>query len=412
MKRDPSAARTIAMPSADSRPLVVHVVYRFDVGGLENGVANLVNRLPEERYRHAIVTLTDVTDFRERVRRDDVGFIALHKPPGHGFRLLPRLYRLFSQLGPAIVHTRNLAALEASSAAWAARVPVRVHGEHGRDVGDLDGSNRTYRLLRKVHRPFVDHYVALSQDLACYLTDDIGVSRVRVTHIVNGVDTALFSPSPAPTLPRGFPFRAPELCVFGTVGRLQAVKNQTLLARAFVRALDIDRALRDRMRLVVVGDGPLAPSIREILLQATDEHLAWLPGARDDVAALLRTFDVFVLPSLAEGISNTILEAMASGLPVVATRVGGNGELVDDGQTGTLVPSSSVEALAQAMVRYARDPALAEAHGRASRVRAEQRYSIDTMVGQYASLYDRLLAAREPRGKPAVSTPRAMSGND
>lgn len=406
-----SASRAIAMPATDARPLVAHVVYRFDVGGLENGVANLVNRLPEERYRHVIVALTDVTDFRQRVLRDDVGFVALHKPPGHGFRLLPRLYRLFSQLDPAIVHTRNLAALEVSSAAWAARVPVRIHGEHGRDVGDLDGSNRTYRLVRRVHRPFVDHYVALSQDLARYLTDDVGVPHARVTHIVNGVDTALFRPASTPAQPEGFPFGDPGLCVFGTVGRLQAVKNQTLLARAFVRALDVEPALRSRMRLVVVGDGPLAPQVVEVLLQANAEHLAWLPGARDDVAALLRAFDVFVLPSLAEGISNTILEAMASGLPVVATRVGGNGELVADGETGTLVPSSSVDALARAMLRYARDVSLVERQGRAGRARAEQRYSIDAMVGHYASLYERLLAGRERRGRTAASTPRAISGN-
>ena len=145
----------------------------------------------------------------------------------------------------------------------------------------------------------------------------------------------------------GCPFAEPASFVFGTVGRLQAVKNQALLARAFVRLLEIAPDLRERVRLVIVGEGPTRVEITRILADANASALAWLPGARDDVAQALRSFDAFVLPSLAEGISNTILEAMASGLPVIATRVGGNAELVDDGTTGTLVPSADTEALAR-----------------------------------------------------------------
>src|SRR5512137_1977221 len=106
------------MPPVNARPLIAHVVYRFDVGGLENGVANLINRLPEERYRHAIVALTEITDFRRRIVRDDVQYIALGKPPGQGVWQWPALVRLVRKLQPSIVHTRNIAALEASVPAW------------------------------------------------------------------------------------------------------------------------------------------------------------------------------------------------------------------------------------------------------------------------------------------------------
>ena len=108
-----------------TRPLIAHVVFRFDIGGLENGVVNLINRLPEESYRHAIISLTEITDFRARVARADVLYFALGKKPGQGFWLYPKLFRLFRKLGPSIVHTRNLAALEASLPAWLAGVPVR-----------------------------------------------------------------------------------------------------------------------------------------------------------------------------------------------------------------------------------------------------------------------------------------------
>jgi len=114
--------------SRDPRPLIAHVVYRFDVGGLENGVVNLINRMSGHAYRHAVVSLTEITDFRKRIQRDDVQFIALHKPPGHALPLYPRLLRLLRDLQPAIVHTRNLAALEVTVPAWLAGVRARVHG--------------------------------------------------------------------------------------------------------------------------------------------------------------------------------------------------------------------------------------------------------------------------------------------
>ena len=106
------------MAAADPRPLIAHLVHRFDVGGLETGVANLINRLPADRYRHAVIALTQVTEFRSRIARDDVRFLALEKAPGHGFREWPRLQRLFQELRPALVHTRNIGALEASFPVW------------------------------------------------------------------------------------------------------------------------------------------------------------------------------------------------------------------------------------------------------------------------------------------------------
>ena len=381
--------------SADPRPLITHVVYRFDIGGLENGVVNLLNRLRRDDFRHAVVSLTDVTQFRQRVLRDDIEFIELRKSPGHGFKLFPRLLHLFRRLRPEIVHTRNLAALEANLPAWVAGVPIRIHGEHGRDVGDLDGSNRTYRRARRLYRPFVTHYVPVSSDLDRYLRDAIGVRGDRITAIVNGVDVARFAPSPQRSRPVGFPFSDPGLWICGTVGRLQPVKNQVALARAFVRMIQRKPEMRARLRLVVVGAGALQGDIVRILRDGGALELAWLPGARDDVAEILAALDVFVLPSLAEGISNTILEAMATGLPIVATNVGGNAELIEAGRTGELVQAGDDDALAKALLAYASDQERARAAGRAGRARAERLYGVDTMVARYAALYWRLMAMRK-----------------
>jgi len=378
----------------DPRPLVAHVLYRFDVGGLENGVVNLLNHLPHERFRHVVVSLTDVTDFRRRVQRNDVRFIELHKAPGHAVMLYPRLHRLFRELRPDLVHTRNLAALETAVPAWFAGVPRCLHGEHGRDVDDLDGRNRRYRLVRRAYRPFVDHYVALSGDLERYLHERVGVAQHRITRIINGVDTTRFHPSQTRDHLAGCPFPDDtRLCVVGTVGRLQPVKNQLDLARAFVRVLQFAPELRSRIRLLITGDGPLVAPIVQCLASAGVSDLAWLTGMRNDVPDVLRALNMFVLPSLAEGISNTILEAMATGLPVVATDVGGNNELVEEGVTGNLVPAGDVDALARAIVVHV-DPSRAKGAGRAGRERVERLFSLDAMVASYARLYDRLLAER------------------
>ncbi len=374
----------------DSRPLVAHVMYRFDIGGLENGIVNLINHMPASAYRHAVIALTEITDFRQRIQRDDVEFIALNKAPGHVLWIYPRLYRLFRRLRPAIVHTRNLAALEAQVPAWLAGVKGRVHGEHGRDVGDYDGKNKKYQWIRRLYSPFVKHYIALSRDLADYLTHTIGITGHRVAQIYNGVDATRFQPANSRQPIPGSPFHGANYWLVGTAGRMQTVKDQTNLAQAFVLAIQQAPRLRSRLRLVMVGDGPLRAASQAILDEAGITDLAWLPGERQDVPDIMRGLDCFVLPSIAEGVSNTILEAMASGLPVIATAVGGNPELVVEGESGLLVPPSDPAQLATALIELADDPERARAMGKHGRQLVESNYSMGAMVRHYQQLYDRL----------------------
>ena len=383
------------------RPLIAHVVYRFDIGGLENGVVNLINGLPEASWRHAVVALTDISPaFAKRVQRQDVQYLSLCKPPGHLLTLYPRLMRMFRELRPAIIHTRNLAALEAVVPAWAASVPARIHGEHGRDAIDPDGARRRYQWVRRAYSPFVSRYVAVSEDLERYLRDRVGIAADRIVQLYNGVDTERFHPvKDTGAAMDGCLFRRPEHWLVGTVGRMDQVKDQSALARAFVLALRMHPGARDRMRLIMVGEGVLRAESERILVDGGARELAWFGGERDDIAGIMRGLDCFVLPSRGEGISNTILEAMASALPVVATRVGGNTELVEDGLTGRLVPAADPLALAQAMLAYFGNPALARRQGRAARHRVERTFSLDRMVDNYHRLY---LAALQSGGPAAA----------
>ena len=281
----------------DERPLVMHVLYSFDVGGLENGVVNLINHMAYDRFRHAVVAIAQCApSFCQRVRRTDVEFISLHKPPGHGVKLYPRLYRLFRQTRPAIVHTRNLAALEFAVPAAFAGVRARVHGEHGWDTSDPGGTRRKYQLLRRAYSPFVNRYVALSGQIESYLTDRVGIARGRVERICNGVDTQRFRPAVQRASIAGSPFADPAAVVIGTVGRLQTVKDQVSLVRAvaIARKQGVDGSA---LRLLIAGDGPQRAEVESEIRAAGIADITWLAGERSDVPEVMRAIDVFALPS-------------------------------------------------------------------------------------------------------------------
>ncbi len=371
-------------------PLIIHVIHRLGVGGLENGLVNLINNMQKDRYRHAIVCLQGYSDFSRRLKRDNVAIYDIAQQDGHDFGAYLRLYRLFRKLRPAIVHTRNLSALESQVVAALAGVRARVHGEHGRDSYDLYGKNWKYNLLRKLVRPFVSHYIAVSLDLQHWLTETIGVAPERVSQIYNGVDNVRFHPSElAVSGPENF-FRADSI-VIGSVGRMAAVKDYPNLVRAFLRLLELAPELRDKLRLLIVGDGESRAACLEMLKQQGAEQLAWLPGERADIPELMAAMTIFVLPSLGEGISNTLLEAMATGLPVIATNVGGNPELVREGATGLLVPPAHTDAMAQALLNYAQNSELRQRHGQAARAIIDGEFSMDAMVRGYLSVYDLVL---------------------
>jgi sugar transferase (PEP-CTERM/EpsH1 system associated) len=372
-------------PRPDAPPLIAHVVDHFEAGGLENGLINLLNEMPHGAYRHAVVCVKGYSSFRQRIRRDDVPFIALSKRPGTDPAWYGRLWGALRTLRPDIVHTRNLGTIEAQAVAAAAGRAARIHGEHGREIWDLDGTRRKYTWLRKAMRPCIDRYIAVSGDLERWLTTIVKVPESKVTRIYNGVDTERFRPGLTDPRPG-----ATATFTIGTVGRMRDVKDQLTLARAFLRLLAVEPSLRQRIRLTMVGDGPLRARCLELLAEGGAADLCHLPGSRNDIPDILRSLDVFVLPSIAEGTSNTLLEAMATALPVVATAVGGNSELVVPGTTGALVPPGDHVAMANAIRSYIENPAIALGHGVAGRARAEAQFSLRTMVDAYLNVYAEL----------------------
>ena len=375
-------------PIPGQPPLVVHLIYRLDIGGLETLLVDTINRMPAHHYRHAVVCLTDYTDFARRITRPGVELYALGKPPGLGLGAHLALFKLLRRLRPAILHTYNLGTIEYAATAFAAGVPVRVHAEHGRDARDPHGVNRKHNLLRRLLVPVIDRYVPVSRDLRRWLAETVGIPEAKNQLIDNGVDTERFSARAGASDPRE-PWAAdPDAFVIGTVGRLQDVKDHATLIEAFARLRRLLPA--QRLRLVLVGDGPLRERLAQQVAAAGLGDCVWLAGARSDVAPVMRSFSLFALSSIAEGTPVTLLEAMASELPVVATRVGGIPELVADGASGTLVPARDPDALAAALAGYITNRERARQHGAAGRARVEQQYSMKAMLGSYVALYDEL----------------------
>lgn len=377
----------------DKRPLIAHIIYRLAVGGLENGLVNLINHMDADKYRHAIICLTEATGFKKRIAKEDVRIYQLHKQEGKDFSVYVKLWKLLRKIQPDIVHTRNIGTIDCLVPAFFSGVHARIHGEHGRDMIDIDGSNKKHIIFRKILRPFIGRYVALSRDLERWLSESVGVEKSKILQIYNGVNLDLFSDNVVMSKNiKCSVFGKNNIIVIGTVGRFSGEKDQLTLIAAFENILIEDPGLKDVLRLALIGDGPLKRKLGNEVLRRGIEEFVWFSGERDDLHDIYNMIDIFVLPSLGEGISNTILEAMASGLPVIATNVGGNPELVVNGRTGMLVKPNSPTNMSKAIKVYLSNPDMKKKHGIEGRKRIERNFSMQSMITRYIEVYNDVLS--------------------
>lgn len=365
---------------------VVHVVNSFATGGLEKGVATLV-RNASQNMEHKIVCLTH-SGKTERLLPSGTEILELKKQPGNSVRFLWKLSRTLCRLNPDIVHTRNWSGTDGVIAARLAGIRSVVHGEHGFTNDNPAGKNRRRIWLYRCLSPWVKEYTCVSRPLKRWLKEEVGVWN-PVTQIYNGVDTDVYRPGPGAHIRRKLEV-SQKAFIIGIVGSLSVIKDYPTMLRAF----EIFRRHNPDAILVVVGDGPE----RSYLHSMAGPRVVFL-GNRIDVPELLRCFDVYVSSSKNEGISNTILEAMATGLPVVATSVGGTPELIENGVTGTLFPAGDEKSLASALLMYSTSEDLRIAHGIKGKNRAVSIFSIDAMVRGYETVWTRVSRSASKRHK-------------
>lgn len=357
---------------------VLHVVHRLDIGGLEKVLLNCINTLPDEDFEHRIVALTGFSEEFKALLTKPVEVVSLDKREGNDWRIFKRFYDEIKRFGPDCVHTYNLATIELQFIAWLARVRLRIHAEHGRDIFDPAGANRKYRLMRKLLATFIHIIVPVSKDLYNWLRQDVEISARKLKLIVNGIDVNHFTPVDKPIEKNEF--------VFGHVGRLAKIKNQQLLIKAFKQATDESQSFTSQCKLNIVGGGECFDELSALILELGLQNSVNLVGPKLDMKAEYANFDVFVMSSLAEGIPMTLLEAMACEIPPLVTRVGGIPEVVDDA-CGILYESERQDKLANLMLEMFNQPEKTKKMGKHARQKVVNVYSEEAMVEAYRNLY-------------------------
>jgi sugar transferase (PEP-CTERM/EpsH1 system associated) len=370
----------------DGRVTVAQVVHNLDVGGQERVVISLLDGLDPARYRSVLVCLRDGGPLLGDVHNRDTRVYALRKADQFDAACLARLMRVLRHERVDVLHCHNHGPLVYGALARpVARTRALVYTAHGKY-----SAARIRTAALGWARRTVDCVVAVSEDAHRVSVERGGVPADRVTTIINGIDVTRFENAGMRAQTRARLGLDDAEFVFGIVARLTPVKDHRTLLEAFARVL------RDRpaARLVIVGGGEIEGEVRAAVSELGLEKRAVLLGERKDVPELMSAFDAFVLSSYSEGLSITLLEAMAAGLPVVATRVGGNAEIVLDGETGLLVEPRDATALAAAMGSMIDATARADDMGTRGRERVREHFGERAMVQRYQDLYERLLAVR------------------
>jgi glycosyltransferase involved in cell wall biosynthesis len=372
---------------------ITHVLSSFEMGGQERVALDLAVAQIRAGYRVTALSLAPLPDGPLATELGAAGaeVARVARPrPGVDPLLIVRLARWLRRNGVDLAHTHNRFALTyGAPAAWLAGAAV-VHTKHG--INPRGGA----RLLAgKLAARCIDAFVAVSPELAAIARRRREVDARRLSVIPNGIDLARFRPDPAARerVRRELGIDA-ETWVVGTVGRIAVEKNQALLLRAAAPLLG------RRTRLIVAGDGPLLASLSELAAALGIAPFVSLLGSRRDVPDVLNALDAFVLCSNTEGLPLVLPEAMATGLPVVSTSVGGIPTVIDEGQSGFLVPVGDEQSLRDRVGRLQADPELSRAVGSRARAAAMARFSAERMRREYLELYERVLARRPRRGIP------------
>lgn len=367
------------------RTKVLHLITELSIGGAQTAVLRLLAGMDRDRFSPTVVCLYNGgASVAQQIRKQGTPVIDLGMADWWRWDALGRLFRLLRRDRPTILHTWMFHAnILGRIVGRLAGVPIIITARRNAKIG-----GNTREFLKRVTACLDDRVIAVSDLVRQAEIDRTGAPPEKVETICNGIDVAQLPPNEqARTETRkrfGIPFDAP---LIGSVGRLHPQKGYSDLLAALV----LVRNRAPATRLLLIGDGKLRSDL-EAQAQATGlSESVIIAGTRTEIPEILAAFDLFVLPSVWEGMPNAVLEAMFSELPVVATMVGGTPEVVHDGVTGLLVPPGDPEALAKTIETLLADPDRARAMGRAGRQRVIDHFDIRTTVRRTEALYEELL---------------------
>jgi len=365
------------------------VVLDLRIGGKENCVIDLTNALSDNGCLPILICLDSVRNLRGKIHTDRVHVIEMKKRAGNDFRLPFRLAKVFKRERIDIVHSNNWGTmLECVLAAKLAGIQSVVHTQHGMDYGlgssRLQPRSRLQTIAKRLTSRGISRMVAVSQEVKEMIVQEWKVPQQHISVIHNGVhlDDRVLEKNEWLRRRREFGLDERNFVV-GTVGVLRPVKNFPSLVEAMAQVVqEVTHA-----RLIFIGDGPCRKDIEAAVEGFHLKNFVRFLGSRSDVIEMLQLMDLFVLPSISEGISLSLLEAMAAGLPVVATRVGGNPQVVQEMETGILVPPHSPSEMAKAILCLIGNSYKRRVMGLRARDRVQTYFSVERMVRDYKKLY-------------------------
>ncbi len=370
-----------------SRLRVAHVVLSLDVGGLERNVLNQVREGQSLGQEVSVVCVTQPGVLASQVESLGGRLFCLHKRPGIKLATIVQMRNVFWALKPDIVHTHQIGTLFYAGPAVASLRRARtrvVHTEHGREPYATSVRRRWLGRLAGLH---AQRFFCLTHDMAAELIKQRIVPKSKVRVIDNGIDIDRFREQGDPDALRRSLRIPPDSPVIGSVGRLVEVKRHDVLLRSFA---EVVRAVPDA-HLVIVGGGPLEDELLALACRLDLESRVHLVGQQAEAWKFLYIMDCFALTSRSEGMPQAVLESAIAGLPIVATRVGGLPELIEDGRTGILIEPNDSAVLTRALLTVLRAPDKARAMGRAARQRVESRFHVRRMAQVYHQHFLELL---------------------
>ncbi|HKV98486.1 MAG TPA: glycosyltransferase [Vicinamibacterales bacterium] len=364
------------------------VLHSMHVAGAEVLVAETIRRLGD-RIDPVVFCLDVVGPLGGRLLREGVPVIAFNRRPGFDFSVSKRLAREMRDRKVEVLHAHQYTPFfyGAIAARLSGQRPKVIFTEHGRHFPDVVSTRRRLANRLLMDR-LADHVNAVCAFSARSLSEVEGFSKGRIEVIPNGVDLPRYGRITDIVSLRRHLGLDPSRRYITTVARFHPVKDHRTLLHAFSEVA----AVRRDVDLLLAGDGALRETLEKLAVELRVDQRVQFLGVRNDVASLLAASDVFALTSVSEAASITLLEAMASGLPVVVTAVGGNPEIVRDGVDGLLAPRGDSHAIARALTRVLDDGRLAFTMGQSGAERVRTQYRLDDTVERYFSLY---------RGTPA-----------
>ena len=370
-----------------SRPVLAYVVNSLNPGGTEKLVVEMSRAFAGE-FAVQVFCLDEPGLWAAELRAAGVAVHGLWRQPGLDLRMPIRLGRLFRKVGVDLIHAHQCTAwFYAALAQYFHRKTPLLLEEHGRFFPEVDRPLRRF-VNRTLIRPQTQRFVAVSADVRERLVRYEGLDRRKIEVVYNGVPAMPSIPaSTRDRLRAEFGFR-PDDFVIGTIGRFDPIKDLGMLVGGLAAAYQRD----PRIAGLLVGDGPERASIATLVERSGLADRVCMTGFRNDACKLAQCMDLFALTSVSEGTSMALLEAMAAGVPVVVTAVGGNPELVIEGQTGWVVASGNTRALTAAMLDAAADAAVRNRYAAAGRLRYAELFTVERMVERYRGIYRSMIA--------------------